>query len=288
MISIQTVHVSQANSVCQVESGPADFLAGERSTLRILCNHRPIATAERSLLENRIVSLKFVIQTEDPDILNEMVETMVEEIQVKYHPRGILCTEYTPELKKALCSHLFFPKGRNLQRLTEPWRQALADYVFDQRGYIINQGEMKQIGFGLFSTREKGCGWIAAWNLLKLCRQEVTMKECAEGLDRHAFMGELFGQDIMSLYFWLKSRDLAVKITPFGQRRVLSSMHNSSCGILLYTHRRGAHYTAYCKEADGRYHFYNAIYGVRNHIMSGEEFMKKYVIPLSLMVITVQ
>ncbi|NCB33999.1 MAG: hypothetical protein EOM64_09025 [Erysipelotrichia bacterium] len=217
-----------------------------------------------------------------------MAETVIEEILVKYHPTRILCTSFTPALRKALCSHLFYPKGRNLQRMIEPWRNALADFVFDQRGYIINQGEMRQIGFGLFSTREKGCGWIAAYNLLKLCRLEMTMKETAKGLDRHDFMGKLFGQDIISLYFWLKGRGLPVRIVMFGQKRVLAEMSDSSYGILLYTHKKGAHYAAYRKEADGRFHFFNAVYGHRNLVMSGADFLQKYAISLSLMVIAVQ
>ncbi|MCH4222386.1 MAG: hypothetical protein LKF62_03245 [Solobacterium sp.] len=234
------------------------------------------------------MAIDFSIQPQADEVMNELVETLIEFLTVKFHPAKFLTCTDQRELIQALKHHLFYPKGKKLQRVVEPWRSALADYVFDGRGYIINQGEMKQINFGMFSTREKGCGWISAYNLLKMNNLEHTMKDTARGLDRHAFLGELLGQDIMSLYFWLKSQGLNVQVTPYGRNRVLNAMKQSSSGILLYTHTHGAHYTAYHKEPDGKYHFYNAVYGMRYQIMDGEAFMEKYTVPLSLMVITVR
>lgn len=271
------------------EKARQDEAAGleRHKTIRVLSNGRQIGYLSWKLDSARVMTLIFSLETQEKAVLDELIDRLIERLQEAEHPLRYLTVTADPTLRSALQRHLFYPKGRKLQRLVEPWRLALPDRVFDDCGFIINQGEMKQIPFGYFNTLEKGCGWIAAYNLFKLNGREHTMREVAERLGHHAFLGEFMGQDIMSLYFYLKKEGMNVRMVPYGRKRVLAAMAGGDSGILLYTHSRGAHYTAWKKMPNGSCHFYNAVYGMKYQVMRAEDFLKKYSLPLSTMVIIV-
>ena len=169
--------------------------------------------------------------------------------------------------------------------IVEPYRLQLENDVFDERGYIINQGKMESIPFGWFNTRDKGCGWIAAYNLLKLNGKTKLMKDVLDGLKRFAFIGNLLGQEKISLYFWLKKQGLNIHMSAGTNTKIIKKMCASKSGILLYIHRHNAHYVAYEVCKDGRIHLYNAVYGKRNHIMTASEFLSEHsFIPLSSLI----
>ena len=167
----------------------------------------------------------------------------------------------------------------------EEYRLQLENSVFDERGYIINQGKMESIPFGWFNTRDKGCGWIAAYNLLKLNGKTMLMKDVLAGLKRFAFIGNLLGQEKISLYFWLKKQGLNAHISVGTNTKIIKKMCASKSGILLYIHRTNAHYVAYEVLKDGRIQFYNAVYGKKNHITTASEFLSENsFIPLSSLI----
>ena len=154
-----------------------------------------------------------------------------------------------------------------------------------ERGYIINQGRMESIPFGWFNTRDKGCGWIAAYNLLKLNGKTMLMKDVLAGLKRFAFIGNLLGQEKISLYFWLKKQGLSAHISVGTNAKIIKKMCASKSGILLYIHRTNAHYVAYEVLKDGRIQFYNAVYGKKNYITTASEFLSENsFIPLSSLI----
>jgi len=167
----------------------------------------------------------------------------------------------------------------------EEYRLQLENSVFDERGYIINQGKMVSIPFGWFNTRDKGCGWIAAYNLFKLNGKTMLMKDVLAGLKRFTFIGNLLGQEKISLYFWLKKQGLNAHISVGTNAKIIKKMCASKSGILLYIHRTNAHYVAYEVLKDGRIQFYNAVYGKKNHITTASEFLSENsFIPLSSLI----
>jgi len=191
------------------------------------------------------------------------------------HPE-VIDTVYTGCVSPlVLQANRYFAKGKNWKRVTEDWRPLLKDSVFDYEGYIINQGLMKDIPFGWFDTGAKGCGWISAFNLLKMAGDERTMEEVEKGLDKWDGAGHLLGMNISLLHFWLYRQGLKLKRSIPSDTLCAKAMHKSSCGILLYTHKRGAHFTAYRMEGD-KAHFYNAVYGKSDHIETPEEFLKNH------------
>ncbi|MBR2794831.1 MAG: hypothetical protein IKE16_09310 [Solobacterium sp.] len=193
----------------------------------------------------------------------------------RYHPDKIRTFSTDPRIKRIAPDALFYPKGRVFIREVEPWRYKISDECFDQEGYIIHQGLMKPLPFGWFSTKDKGCGWIAAYNLLKLAGREQTMQETAEGLSRWGVAGEYFGENFFLLVFYLFRKGLQVK-TAYGKKACIALMKKSKYGILLYSYGTGSHYSAYRVRSDGSCYFYNVIYGRSGYVQNPESFFKTH------------
>ncbi len=209
------------------------------------------------------------------EILNSCVNVMINRIIKDYHPQKIVSFAEDSMLRKAFSYCMMYQKGRFYQRIVEPYRYLVDDNCFDEEGYLIHQGKMHGIPFGWFSTKDKGCGWIAAYNLLKMNGMEKTMYETAHGLGDKSLTGEMFGENIFLLYRWLRRQGLDVHYA-LGKRSCIRHMKYSNNGILLYSMKKNAHYTAYDVRPDGSLHFFNAVYGRQRHYMNPEEFLKKY------------
>ena len=200
---------------------------------------------------------------------------VTEHLMRKYHPQRIHAYSDHAIMKQIFPANRYYIKGNHWLRVSEPYRFILDDSVFDEEGLIINQGKMEQIPFGWFNTKDKGCGWIAAFNLLKIAGKEKTMQEIIEGLDQMAVLGQVAGQSALLLYLWLKDEIPELRFSFPSDHRTISMMKQSRYGILLYNHPRGAHYVTY-RRIGQHYEYYNAVYGLRHHSMSPEEFLKRY------------
>lgn len=203
-----------------------------------------------------------------------MLARVMEQITKEFHPERILVYFIGKIPFDALRKNSFYPKGRYFQKIIEPWRYVITDACFDENGFLINQGLMKDIPFGLFTTSSKGCGWIAAYNLCKINGKEVRMWDCARGLGKLNPMGEMFGQDLATLGWWLKKQGIRFKVV-IGKKACIDAMKKSTSGIFLYSHQAGSHYVSYERTGGNRFHFYNALYGKTNYTRSAEDFMKE-------------
>ena len=210
------------------------------------------------------------------DDRRKLLAVITERVVRRFHPARIVIENPDPALYAVYESNSYRPIRNTYAKAVEPWRKILNDAVFDDEGFIINQGRMKDIPFGWFKTDAKGCGWISAWNLLKMNGMETTMEVCAHGLEKHAFMGEMMGQSLIRLYFWLKKQGLDVSMSLPLNGAAKSMIEKTRTGIILYNHARGAHYIAYRRLSDTKIQIYNAVYGKRNHVMTTAEFLKKY------------
>lgn len=222
------------------------------------------------------------------DERRKLLAVICEKMIRRYHPAYLVIDEPLEELGPVYASNSFHPEGRIWKKTVEPWRKILNDRVFDDEGFIINQGMMKDIPFGWFDTKAKGCGWIAAWNLLKMLGQETTMERCAKELERGAFLGEMMGENLFKLYFWLKKQGVPVTMSLPSNTAARKKIAASSCGIILYSHTRGAHYVTYRNLGKGSVQIYNAVYGRRNHVMTSAAFMKQFTLFPTSVVIAVK
>lgn len=154
----------------------------------------------------------------------------------------------------------------------------LPENVLDAEGYIIDQGNMGEIPFGWFSTKEKGCGWIAAYNLLKMNGLEEPPEQVLQEVQRFGFPGKMFGQEVVWLLVYLQHKGFRVHLSRPGYKGCEDILDRYPTGILMYLHRKGAHYAAYHAVDAKTVHLYNAIYQKRNHIVPIRSFLEVHTV----------
>ncbi len=220
-----------------------------------------------------LMDLSFVQDTGE-EAMRRAVDSLVYYAECAWKPSEIYSYAADEKMKRVFSSTLFYPKGTVYKRMVEPWRYRIKDYCFDKEGYIIDQGAIHDIRFGAKTTKENGCGWIAAYNLLKMNGLEMTMHDIVRGLTKFGF-GELHGENFLNLLLFLKRKNLPVRIV-FGKTASLEKMKTASSGILLYsTHLLHAHYACWKRTEEGSCRFYNAVYGRTNDVSDPETFMQK-------------
>ncbi|MEE8808373.1 MAG: hypothetical protein SOI44_08155 [Lactimicrobium sp.] len=198
------------------------------------------------------------------------------------HPAYIEVKKVSKRERRALAANLFFPKGKGMQWMKEPWQTKCDSAIFDPYGFLISQGRMQNLPFGRYTTSEKGCGWIAAYNLCKACGKEQFMQETAEGLAKTNLFHERFGENFFLIQYFLKQKGIVSKWYLGSNGMIAKKMAESGAGILLYGHSAGTHYAFYINLGNGSYHFYNDIYGKRNDIVTADAFFARgSVLPLA-------
>ena len=208
--------------------------------------------------------------------LDALIPSVIQEMIIADHPTRIYVGEADAAIKVVLLRNGFQENGELLYMNIEPWRYEVEDRVFDKHGYIINQGKMDRLPYGAFSTKSRGCGWIAAYNLLKYLGRPMPMQKIAHELELRSFSGNFLGTNMLVLYRWLKSQGLPVRLVQISRKQCVEAMKQAECGILLYLHRRGGHYTCFRNNHDGTLHFWNAVYGRRNMDMEAGAFMEQH------------
>ena len=210
------------------------------------------------------------------------VHSVVFDAECRWKPHEILTIPADPAARQILTESMFYPKGTLYRRAVEPWRYLLKDSCFDREGMLINQGAVTAIPFGLKRSSENGCGWIAAYNLLKLNGREQTMEETVRGLS-WLNLGKLQGENIFNLALYLRRKGLPVRLA-VGRSAVVRAMKNAQSGILLYsTKLLHAHFVCWKKADHGKCCFYNAVYGRTEYLNDPETFLKQHVKGLNRM-----
>lgn len=288
MIRLEPLGLPQNRTVMSSwQDLPEAFISDESKDKRMIRRNGNPCGVFMYRAENDTVFLKiyFVPGTDDR---KKLLALITERMIRNYHPSKIVIEEPSEDLYEVCTSNSFHQNGANFEKTIEPWRKILNDRVFDDEGFIINQGLMKDIPFGWFDTKAKGCGWIAAWNLLKMMGKETDMERCGRELEKGAFLGELMGENLFSLYRWLKKQGLNVSMSLPSNISAKKKIRQSPCGIILYSHSRGAHYVVYRNLGKNRVQIYNAVYGRKNHVISADEFMKEFTLFPTSVVIAVR
>ena len=218
-----------------------------------------------------------VLEECSDDDLRGIVPRIVHEIIRNDRPHRIYVGDADQRLKQVLTRNGFEENGELMYLTIEPWRYDVEDRVFDGQGYIINQGRMDRLPYGAFNTRDRGCGWISAYNLLKHLGRPMPMQTIAHELESRSFSRNIMGTNFLVLYRWLKEQGIPAETVLFRRAEIIRKMKTSDCGILMYLHKHGGHYTCYRNNHDGTLHFWNAVYGARNMELTPEAFFEKYV-----------
>jgi len=154
--------------------------------------------------------------------------------------------------------------------------------AFSEEGYLIDQGKLRRIAYGRYTSDYNGCGWIAAYNLLHLCGIKMQPSDVCRMLARGLRLGGKFGTFPLFLRKYLR-RYLPVQLR-IRTKKQFCHAHGDR-GIILYWTGKGAHNVGFCSEQDGggNIRFLNAVYGKKNYLLTAEAFWKKHVhFPLCL------
>ncbi|MCR5794871.1 MAG: hypothetical protein K6G61_05955 [Solobacterium sp.] len=264
-----------SRSVCQNRFPVYLFPQNGKKVYRILSDAKCIGYESYYGDEDASCAYLSLYLKEISEAAYEAMRLLTERLIRKYHPGKIVLRCPQERVAQFLKGLGFDPEDEHYAKVIEPWRCQVEDRVFDDEGFIINQGLLKDLPFGWFMTDAKGCGWISAYNLLKINHMEKSMEECARGLEKRALFGNAMGQEVLTEWFWLKKQGLDCRISRPSNRKAAEIMKESSSGIVLYNHKRGAHYAAYRNLRNGTVKFYNAFYGRKNHRQKPEEFLKE-------------
>lgn len=213
------------------------------------------------------------IETED---LYNLIYHVYEFVINRYRFEKVVYKGDNVEIRHTLSKLAFYPKGKILQRVTDPYRLLCKKGTFDEEGLIIRQDYTDVIPFGLFNSKDKGCGWISAYNLLQLNHLNPEIYTVTSSLSKDDLFFSAMGESVFNLYLYLK-KIIPVKFATLPEKLLCKKFCNSNQGILLYYHKHGAHFVTYRKVNENEFEFINAVYG-RKIRMSIEEFMKKYTI----------
>lgn len=152
----------------------------------------------------------------------------------------------------------------------------MQDYIFNQRKIPKNRWR-----YGLFPSSVTGCGWIAAYNAMRMMGKEETPESVIRFLE-YSFpvINGNFGTFLFSVVWYFRRKGHGVTLT-MRKRRFDEVLRKSDAGILFYYWRSGlrfgAHYVA-AEVKNGRVYGYNTYcnsVGPDDLGVSLEEFVRK-------------
>ncbi len=160
--------------------------------------------------------------------------------------------------------------------------------AFSDDGYLINQHKLEDVPYGLRTSKESGCGWIAAYNFLRAMGRDTHWPYIHAALSGRGIGRGMLGTGPFRLYRFLKRQEFPALTYVFGRKKALRlTMDGLRAGMLLYRHRTGLHYVAFADAGAGQFRFFNAIPGQERHIESMESFLRTHtkVWPILLMAV---
>lgn len=147
--------------------------------------------------------------------------------------------------------------------------------AFSADGYIISQKNTAAVPYGLFSSDFNGCGWIAAYNLLKAAGKEPAIPLISQGLASGSPLCCGMGTGPLRLRHWLAQQGFRFKTAKtLGDAARIAT--GSPMGILMYSTGQGLHYVTWLAQPGGRFRFLNAIDGAESHICTFGEMLESH------------
>lgn len=137
---------------------------------------------------------------------------------------------------------------------------------YSKDGYIVDQARLKDVPYGCRTSDHNGCGWIAAYNLLRCLGDPATEAELTKALSRRSLFRGRLGTSPFKLIRLFKERGYQVKLY-LGKKRAAANAAEAGTGLLLYRHRWGWHYVAFTRSGAGEeLRFFNASPGNERHV----------------------
>ena len=155
--------------------------------------------------------------------------------------------------------------------------------MITDRQIIFNQKDIpaKQWRYGFRASAATGCGWIAAYNALRLMGYYIQPEKLIRSYERHLpLLNGPFGTFILEPFFFFKTRGFKVRLSA-KQRDFDELAKSADACIMFYYWRRkfkmGAHFVS-LQYKDGAFVGYNTFSNSKaadNYGISLESFLKK-------------
>ncbi len=148
--------------------------------------------------------------------------------------------------------------------------------AFSAEGYLIRQSETGGIFFGVRPSAENGCGWIAAYNLLRATQHPIKWEQVRRDLSRRLLNGGRNGLHLMVLLAYLKEQGCRLRcaVSLTGGRLLADRCR---AGILMYGTGSTTHYVAFIRQPDGQLRFLNVGKGREDVTMPLRTFYREIV-----------
>ncbi len=162
-------------------------------------------------------------------------------------------------------------------------------------GYIVDQAQVTDIRYGVFTSDINGCGWIAAFNFFKSQGNAVGAQAMADELIRHSILRGLAGTDLFRLKRMLKRHGYPTRLV-FRRNKQARLPEGTDAGVIYYVHKDGPHFVTFSRiqplepARDGagetRFRFFNGIGGKSDHFDTMRGFLTTHnVLPFALILI---
>lgn len=157
---------------------------------------------------------------------------------------------------------------------------------FSPDGYITDQDCFSTFTYRTIPANYNGCGWIAAYNLLKFLGQSVEYDAVMRELDEMHFL-RVPGPTLMCVMRkYLKKHVPEVRET-VGREGALIAAKESRAGIFRYREGLEPHFVSYIRQGEGSFRFFNMDDGLEDCVMSMEQFIGEHCAPGTVIVFTV-
>ncbi|MCD8116571.1 MAG: hypothetical protein LUE21_05575 [Oscillospiraceae bacterium] len=142
---------------------------------------------------------------------------------------------------------------------------------FSDDGYIIDQDYFSDYPYRGSTSNINGCGWVAAFDLLRAQGQAVSFREVLDGLNSIRPAKHPGPTPVWVLRQYLAGFG-AYRLC-LGRRAGLRAACQAPAGILRYWEGRGPHFIPFLRQGDGHvYRFLNVADGLEDMTCSMEEF----------------
>ncbi len=146
---------------------------------------------------------------------------------------------------------------------------------FSEDGYIVSQDYFSDYVYRTISSDINGCGWMAAYNLLRALGETPQFDDVRaemDGMHTRKFPGPTLTRVM---------REYLIRYVPGiretrGRRNVIRAMNSSRAGILRYYEEGVPHFVAYMGNGEGRFRFFNVNDGMEDFTDTPGGFAKEH------------
>jgi hypothetical protein len=160
--------------------------------------------------------------------------------------------------------------------------------AFSADGYIIDQRFTTGYPYGRFDSSYNGCGWIAAFNLIKALGHNVTAEEINQEMTAILPHHGMYGTTRKMLMEYLISKAISFKLVQ-GKNKIIKETQSSRVGILRYIDgERTPHLVAFLRADEKQFRFFNSIEGDSSDFITFEDFFEGRVFSSSTYALVVE